>query len=63
MGISLFADAFEPPEPEWQGECPRCGTPLNWDDTVYMDDLNNTIIGCQYCVTRKEAGDVFKEEI
>ena len=53
---------LEPPEPKLWARCPNCGTPLNWDDEVYINDTDNSVIGCQYCMTRREAGDVFQED-
>lgn len=53
---------LEPPEYEPLARCPNCGTPLNWDDEVYINDTDNSVIGCQYCMTRREAGDVFQED-
>lgn len=54
---------IEPPEDgTFVGECPNCSTPLNWDDEVYLSDTDNSVIGCQYCMTRRDAGDVFQED-
>ena len=55
-------EAIEPPEPVWAGECPKCGTPLNYDDEVIINDTSNEVIGCQFCTSRRNAGDVFEED-
>ena len=53
-------NAVEPPEDDsFVGECPSCGTPLNWDDEVYTNDTDGSVIGCQYCMSRRDAGDVY----
>lgn len=57
-----YTEQLDPPEEKFIGECPNCGTPLNWDDEVYINDTDNSVIGCQYCMTRREAGDVFQED-
>ena len=50
----MFELPLEPPdEVVW---------PLNWDDEVYINDTDNSVIGCQYCMTRRGAGDVFQED-
>lgn len=52
----------EPPEDEeYLGECPCCGTELSWSDEVYTSDTDGSIVGCQYCMSRKDAGDVFDD--
>lgn len=51
---------LEPPDEVVWARCPNCGTPLNWDDEVYINDTDNSVIGCQYCMTSREAGDVFQ---
>lgn len=53
---------LEPPEPKLWARCPNCGTPLNWDDSVYTVDTDNSVIGCQYCMTQRLAEEAFDEE-
>lgn len=56
-------EAVDPPEdPPFVGKCPSCGTPLNWDDEVVVLDVDGSVIGCQYCTTRRDAGEVFNKE-
>jgi len=57
-----YTEQLDPPEADFVGECPKCGTPLNWDDEVYIDDTNREVIGCQYCMSRRDAGDIFQED-
>lgn len=52
---------LEPPDEVVWARCPNCGTPLNWDDEVYTNDTDGSIAGCQYCMTRKDACEVFDE--
>ena len=54
-------DAIDPPEGDFVGECPSCGTPLNYDDETIIRDLDGAIIGCQYCTSRREAGEAFEK--
>jgi len=57
------AEAVEPPEEcGCTYECPCCGTPLNWDEEVIVRDLDGAVIGCWYCTTRRDAGEIFEEE-
>ena len=57
-----YTEQLDPPDGDFVGTCPNCGTPLDWDDEVYTNDTDGSIAGCQYCMTRKDAGDVFWEE-
>lgn len=54
-------NAIEPPDEEWLGVCPNCGTPLNYDDDVYLADIDNSVIGCQYCITKRSAEFIFDD--
>ena len=53
-------EAVDPPEDDFfVGECPACGTPLTVDDEVYTNDTDGSVVGCQYCLSRRDAGDVY----
>lgn len=55
-------NAIDPPEEEFFATCPNCGSPLNWNDEVFLLDADDSVIGCQYCMKSREAGYAFEEE-
>lgn len=50
---------LEPPE-EKMYECPICGAELCGASTVYIDEFGD-IIGCEDCVSTKDAANYFEE--
>ncbi len=40
-------------------ECPECGKEA---ETIYISDINNEILGCENCITEKDAYEVLNEE-
>lgn len=38
--------------------CPSCGKHLDNDSRVYIDSMNDDIIGCERCIEVKYAGGV-----
>ncbi len=52
-------NAINPPDEEpCPYECPICGTPLNEDEEVYLA-ANNEVVGCEFCITTRPAGEVW----
>ena len=53
-----YTEQLDPPETDFVGTCPICGTPLNEDEEVYLS-ADNEVIGCEFCVTTRPAGEVW----
>ena len=57
--VNLFEpqQPLDPPEyPEELYFCPVCDRELDYSEEVYTTD--GEVIGCEYCVDRKDAGEV-----
>ena len=58
--MTMNPNTIEPHEGRQPFACPECGEPLDYGNTIYMDDFG-VIVGCEYCVTAKSAEDVFDD--
>ena len=54
------SDRVEPPFEETY-ECPCCGAEIAPGTTLYINE-NGDVVGCEECVTTKDAEDYFMED-
>lgn len=41
-------------------KCPCCGIELGYTEDLFIDKSGD-VVGCEYCIKRKEAGEILSE--
>lgn len=40
-------------------QCPVCGGEITWHTYLFVSNITGNVIGCEGCVSQKEAEDIF----